>query len=112
MTVLHLKCDNDIYGCLINGQFFSSIFLNKVDIKNTSTSNEGLIFLENSFGKFNEITIINSENLKFKDSCISSYSSNIYITGSLFNNYSINCIYSSTLSNISINDSSIFFFKC
>ena len=38
-TVINLQCDNNIYGCFINRQDFSSIFLNKVYVENSSTTN-------------------------------------------------------------------------
>ena len=94
ITIMNHTCKS-IHGCIFSLNENSSLILINSTFENIyNFQNEGNMLFDSSLAKFHNIFMRNITNFYRLGNCISSYSSNLSIFSSYYNNYSANCIYS------------------
>ena len=84
-------------GCILSLKENSTLILTSSSFENTHNfQDEANFFVEFSNATFDRIKMKNVSNANEIGACLSSFSSNIAIISSYFDNYSFNCIYSTT----------------
>lgn len=105
ITIKNHICYSSNQGCLISGNFLSLIVLNRINLNSLTSLSAGNIFLEQcsiliKFSDFNSF-----QTNKFMGSCMFLQTSNANVTFSNFQNFSVNCIYSTLNGNLMIDQS-------